>query len=202
MPEALDALLASLLTTIDTGDAAALMDEIENLVEDDRVGSRSAILAYPGDAGTRVRLLGFLADPHDFDAIAACLSSSDLRYTALEALTSQPDGARVDTVARLFLEDTDPRVRAKAVGMVSFFQQPGALAALLPLTDDPIPLVRMVLAWELGQFDDAAATAALHALSADPDDQVRAFATRGRARLSTPRRHDQDQANAGDSDVK
>jgi HEAT repeat protein len=74
-------------------------------------------------------------------------------------------------------------VRSKAAGMVAFRARPGALAVLLPLADDPVPHVRMVLCWHLGQLRDPAAEPALRVLVADPDEQVRKFAARGIARL-------------------
>ncbi|MFD0576640.1 HEAT repeat domain-containing protein [Dactylosporangium darangshiense] len=55
---------------------------------------------------------------------------------------------------------------------------------LLPLADDPVPHVRMVLGWYLGGLRDRAAEPTLRALLADPDEQVRKFAARGLARLN------------------
>jgi HEAT repeat protein len=76
-------------------------------------------------------------------------------------------------------------VRSKAAGMVAFRARPGALVVLLPLADDPVPQVRMVLGWYLGQLRDRAAEPPLRKLLADPDEQVRRFAARGLARLNS-----------------
>jgi HEAT repeat protein len=132
----------------------------------------------------RLRLIGFLGDPRDFDVLAAGLADPRLRCTALEGLANQPDGERVDAVARSLLDDADPMVRSRAAGMVSFGARPGALEVLLPLADDPVPHVRMVLGWYLGGLRDRAAEPTLRALLADPDEQVRKFAARGLARLN------------------
>jgi len=86
----------------------------------------------------RLWAMGLLGDPRDFDVLSAGLVDPGLRFTALEALANQPDADRVDAVARSFLSDPDPMVRSKAAGMVAFRARPGALAALLPLADDPV----------------------------------------------------------------
>jgi HEAT repeat protein len=185
MSGTLDALLRALAAAGRGVDASALMDEIESLVEADPEGSRTAVHAYAGDEGIRLRLVGFLGDPRDFDVLAAGLTDPQLRFTALEALTNQPDTERVDGVARSFLADPDPMVRSIAAGMVSFWARPGALEALLPLADDPVPHVRMDLGWHLGGLRDPAAEPALRGLLADPDEQVRTFAARGLARLTS-----------------
>ncbi|WP_432843820.1 HEAT repeat domain-containing protein [Dactylosporangium sp. CA-092794] len=164
---------------------SALIDEIEAFVEDDPEGSRAAVWAYTGDKGMRLRLVGLLGDPRDFDVLAAGLADPQLRYTALEALANQPDAERVDAVARSFLDDDDPAVRSKAAGIVSYRARPGALEVLMPLADDPVPHVRMVLGWYLGGLRDRAAEPTLRALLTDPDEQVRKFAARGLARLSS-----------------
>ncbi|GAB3849002.1 hypothetical protein GCM10027610_071440 [Dactylosporangium cerinum] len=76
-------------------------------------------------------------------------------------------------------------VRSQAAGMVSFWARPGALEVLMPLADDPVPHVRMVLGWHLGGLRDLAAEPTLRVLLADPDEQVRKFAARGLARLNS-----------------
>ena len=129
-------------------------------------------------------MIGFLADPRDFDVLAAGLADPRLRYTAVEGLANQPDADRVDAVARSLLDDADPDVRSKATRMASFRARPGALEVLLPLASDPVPHVRMILGWELGGLRKRAAEPTLHALLADPDEQVRKFAARGLARLN------------------
>ncbi|GAB3849006.1 hypothetical protein ACFPIJ_52045 [Dactylosporangium cerinum] len=105
MSETLDELLRALAAAGRGVDASSLMDEIELLVEEDPEGSRTAVYAYAGDEGMRLRLVGFLGDPRDFDVLAAGLADPELRFTALEALTNQPDADRVDAVARSFLVD-------------------------------------------------------------------------------------------------
>ena len=165
-------------------DVSPLVDDIEALVEEDPAGSRSAVWSFTADEGIRLRLIGFLGDPRDFDVLAAGLADPRLRYTALEGLANQPDADRVDGVARSLLDDADPRVRSKAARMVAFRARTGALEVLLPLAGDPVPHVRMVLGWELGGLRDLAAEPTLRALLADPDEQVRKFAAHGLARLN------------------
>jgi HEAT repeat protein len=184
MSATLDKLLRALATAGLGVDVSPLMDDIEALVEDDPEGSRSAVWSFAGDEGMRLRLVGFLGDPRDFGFLAAGLADPQLRSTALEGLANQPDVERVDAVARTLLDDADPSVRSRAAGMVAFRAGPGALEALLPLADDPVPHVRMVLAWYLGGLRDRAAEPTLRGLLADSDDQVRAFAVRGLARLN------------------
>jgi HEAT repeat protein len=104
----------------------------------------------------------------------------------LEGLTNQPDSERVDAVARSLLGDSDPMIRSKAAGIVSFRARPVALEVLLPLADDPDRHVRMVLGWYLGGPRDRAAEPTLRRLLADPNEQVRKFADRGLARLNRP----------------
>ncbi|MER7279312.1 HEAT repeat domain-containing protein [Dactylosporangium sp. NPDC000244] len=183
MSQTLDELLLALVAAGADEDAASLIDEIEGLVEDDPEGSRAAVWSYAGDEGMRLRLIGFLGDPRDFDLLAAHLADPRLRHTALEALANQPDAERADAVARSLLDDADPRVRSRAAGMVAFWARPGALDVLLPLADDPAPHVRMVLGWHLGGLRDRAAEPTLLALLEDPDEQVREFAARGLARM-------------------
>ena len=185
MSETIDDLLRALGAAVDRRvDVSPLTDAIEALVEEDPEGSRAAVYAYSGDEGMRLWVMGLLGDPRDFDVLAAGLADPELRFTALEALANQPDADRVDAVARSFLDDPDPMVRSKAAGMVSFWARPGALAVLMPLADDPVPDVRMVLGWYLGQLRDRAAEPTLRLLLADPDEQVRKFAGRGLARLN------------------
>src|SRR5438034_2668502 len=93
----------------------------------------------------RLRLVGFLGDPRDFDVLVAALADPQLRATALEGLTNQPDVERADAVARSLLDDADPLVRSRAAGMVSFGAGPGGFEVLLPLAADPVAHVRMVL---------------------------------------------------------
>ncbi|BFU46676.1 hypothetical protein KRMM14A1004_49130 [Krasilnikovia sp. MM14-A1004] len=163
-----------------------LIDDIEAIVEGDPEGSRTAVWSFAGDEGMRLRLVGFLADPRDFEVLAAALADPQLRYTALEALANQPDAERVDAAARSYLDDADPMVRSMAAGIVSFRARPGALEVLLPLADDPVPHVRMVLGWHLGGLRDRAAEPTLRRLMADTEEQVRKFAARGLARLNRP----------------
>jgi HEAT repeat protein len=181
----LDELLRALRAAVDRGvDVSPLTDAIEALVEEDPEGSRAAVYAYTGDEGMRLWAMGLLGDPRDLDVLAAGLTDPELRFTALEALANQTDADRVDAVARSFLDDPDPMVRSKAAGMVSFRAGPGALDALMPLADDPVSHVRMVLGWCLGQLRDRAAEPTLRVHLADPDEQVRKFAARGLARLN------------------
>ena len=184
MSAALDRLLRALAGAGPDVDVAPMIDHIESLVEDDPEGSRSAVWSFAGDAGMRLRLVGFLGDARDFDFLAAGLADPQLRSTALEGLTNQPDVERVDALARTLLDDADPKVRSRAAGIVAFHARPGALEVLLPLADDPVPHVRMVLCWYLGGLPDRVAEPTLRGLLADPDDQVRAFAARGLARLN------------------
>jgi HEAT repeat protein len=184
MSATLEKLLRALAAAGPGADVSPLIDDIEALVEDDPEDSRSAVWSFAGDQGIRLRLVGFLGDPRDFDVLAASLADPQLRSTALEGLTNQPDVERVDTVARALLDDVDPLIRSRAAGMVAFRARPGALKVLLPLADDPVPHVRMVLGWYLGGLRDRAAEPTLRGLLADPDDQVRAFAARGLARLN------------------
>jgi HEAT repeat protein len=184
MSAALDKLLRALVAAGPDVDVSPLIDDIETLVEDDPEGSRSSVWSFAGDEGVRLRLIGFLGDPRDFDVLAAGLADPRLRSTALEGLTNQPDIERVDTLARTLLDDADPFVRSRAARMVAFHARPGALEVLLPLADDSVPLVRMVLCWDLGGLRDQAAEPTLRKLLTDPDDQVRAFAARGLMRLN------------------
>jgi HEAT repeat protein len=184
VPETIDELLHSLAAADPASDKDRLVDAIEARVAEDPPGSRAAILAHEGDEQMRVWALGLVGDPADFDLIAAALADPQLRYTALEALASQPDAGRVDDVARSLLDDPEPMVRSKAAGIVAFRARPGALAALLPLAADPAPHVRMLIGWHLGGLGDPAAEPALRALLDDPDEQVREFAAHGLARIA------------------
>ncbi|MFC5754861.1 HEAT repeat domain-containing protein [Actinomadura rugatobispora] len=184
MPETLDELLCALRAADPAADKDSLVDAIEALIADDPVGSRTVILGHAGDEEMRVWALGVLGDPADFGRIAAALADPGLRFTALEALADQPDVDRVDAVARSLLDDPDPMVRSKAVGMVAFYGRPGALAVLLPLVEDPVAHVRMILGRHLGGLGDPAAEPALRLLRDDPDEQVRRFAVRGLARIA------------------
>ena len=184
MSATLDELLRAFAMAGPGVDVSSLIDDIEALVEDDPEGSRSAVWSFAGDEGMRLRLVGFLGDPRDFDVLVAGLTDPQLRFTALEGLANQPDVERVDAVARSLLDDADPLVRSRAAGMVAFGARPGALEVLLPLADDSVPHVRMVVGWYLGGLRDRAAEPTLRGLLADPDDQVRAFAARGLARLN------------------
>jgi len=184
MSQTLDELLRALATAGPGVDVSPLIDDIEALVEDDPESGRAAIWSFTGDEGMRLRLIGFLADPRDFEVLTAALADPRLRYTAMEGLANQPDAERVDTMARSMLNDSDPMVRSKAAGMVSFWARPGALEVLLPLADDPVAHVRMVLGWHLGGLRDRAAEPILRGLLTDPDEQVRKFAARGLARLN------------------
>lgn len=183
MSATLDKLLRALAAAGPGVDMSPLIDDIEALVEEDPENSRSAVWSFAGAEGIRLRLVGFLGDPRDFDVLAASLADPQLRSTALEGLTNQPDVERVDAVARALLDDVDPLIRSRAAGMVAFRARPGALEVLLPLADDPAPHVRMLLGWYLGGLRDRAAEPTLRRLLDDPDDQVRAFAARGLARL-------------------
>lgn len=186
MPETLGELLQALRAADSASEKDQkdqLVDAIEALVADDPEGSREAILAHAGDEQMRVWALGLVGDPADFDLIAAALDDPELRYTALEALASQPDAGRVDDVARSLLDDPEPMVRSKAAGIVAFRARPGALAALLPLAEDPAAQVRMLIGWHLGGLGDPAAEPALRTLLEDPDEQVREFAAHGLARI-------------------
>ncbi|MFF5078149.1 HEAT repeat domain-containing protein [Actinoplanes sp. NPDC000266] len=165
-------------------DVSDLVDAIEAHVEEDPEGSRTAVRAYSGDDGLRLWVLGLVADPRDFDVFDAALADPELRLTALEAVSHQPDTDRVDAIARSCLDDPEARVRSRAVGMVGFAAKPGALDALLPRLGDPDPHVRMQLAWRLGGLRDSRAESALCTLLTDPDEAVRKFATRGIARLA------------------
>ena len=183
MSATLDKLLRALAAAGPGVDMSPLIDDIEALVEEDPENSRSAVWSFAGAEGIRLRLVGFLGDPRDFDVLAASLADPQLRSTVLEGLTNQPDVERVDAVARALLDDVDPLIRSRAAGMVAFRARPGALEVLLPLADDPVPHVRMLLGWYLGGLRDRAAEPTLRRLLDDPDDQVRAFAARGLARL-------------------
>ncbi|MGK5684035.1 HEAT repeat domain-containing protein [Actinoplanes sp. URMC 104] len=184
MSVTLDELLRALAAAGPGEDVSPLMDDIEALVAEDPDGSRSAVLSFADDGGVRLWLVGLLADPRDFDVLAAALADPRLRATALEGLMNQPDVDRVDAVARRLLDDADPLIRSRAAGMVAFRAGPGALDVLLPRADDPVAHVRMVLGWYLGGLGDPVAEPTLRGLLADPDDQVRAFAARGLARLN------------------
>ena len=185
MPEALDELLNALRIAVDRGhDVSPLTDEIEALVEDDPDGSRVAVYAFDGDEMIRLWAIGLLGDPRDFDTLTAALVDPDLRFTALEALTNQPDAGRADDVARSLVNDPDPKMRSTAAGMVAYRARPGALAVLRSLAADADPHVRMVLAYHLGQLGDKEAEPTLRILLADPHEQVRKFAVRSMAKLS------------------
>jgi HEAT repeat protein len=178
-------LLQALTTAVGRGaDTTSLVDDIEAQLEHDPEGSRTAVLAYTGDEGMRLWVLGEIGDPRDFDTLAGGLDDPLLRYTALEGLANQADRDRVDAIARSFLGDPDPKVRSMAARTVAFNTRPGAFASLLPLVKDPDPGVRMILGWELGGLGDPAAESALHVLITDSDERVRNFAARGLARLT------------------
>jgi HEAT repeat protein len=184
VPETLDELLHALRAAVVRGvDVSPLTDAIEALVEEDPEDSRTAIYAYTGNEEMRLWAMGLLGDPRDFDVLAAGLSDPELRFTALEALANQPDADRVDAVARSFLDDPDPMVRSKAASMVAFRARPGALAVLLPLAEDPVPHVRLVIGYRLGQLRDPAAEPTLQKLLTDSDEGVRKAAARGLAWL-------------------
>jgi HEAT repeat protein len=181
---ALDELLRELAAPGPGVDVGLLVDDIEALVEEDPEGSRAAVLSFAGGEGMRLALIGFLRDPRDFDVLAAGLADPQMRDTALEGLGNQPDADRVDAVARSLLDDANPRISSRAARIVSFLARPGALEVLLPLADDPVPHVRMILGWDLGGLRDRAAEPTLLALQDDPDEQVRKFAAHGLARLN------------------
>jgi hypothetical protein len=185
MPASLDELMHALHAADPTTDKDPLVDAIEALVADDPEGSRAVILAHDGYASTCLWALGLLGDPADVDLIAAALADPDpgLRYTALEALSNQPDLDRIDALARSMLNDPDSSVRSKAVGMVAYYARPGALDLLLPLAADPAANVRMVLGWRLGGLGDLAAEPTLRILLNDRNEQVRKFAARGLERM-------------------
>ncbi|MFC4998368.1 hypothetical protein ACFPIJ_11035 [Dactylosporangium cerinum] len=113
MSHTLEELLRSLAAAGRGVDVSSLVDDIEALVEDDPAGSRTAVWSFTGDEVIRLRLVGFLGDPRDADVLAAGLAGPQLRRTALEGLTNQPDVERVDAVARSLLDDADPMVRSR-----------------------------------------------------------------------------------------
>lgn len=187
MAQTMADLLRELRATVDRGgDVSPLTDAIERLIEVDPDGSRAALHADDGDPGYRLWAIGLLGDPRDFDLLTAALADPALRFTALEALANQPGADAVDALARTFLDDPDPRVRAMAVGLVAFRDGPGAGTALLPLAGDPDVGVRIAVAWRLSLLRDPATEPALRALQHDPDEMVRRFGTRGLDRLLSP----------------
>ena len=71
MSATLDKLLRALAAAGPGVDVSPLIDDIEALVEDDPEASRSAVWSFAGDEGMRLRLVGFLGDPRDFDVLVA-----------------------------------------------------------------------------------------------------------------------------------
>ncbi|WP_433249529.1 HEAT repeat domain-containing protein [Actinomadura nitritigenes] len=132
MSKELAGLMGALNAAHDPVDKGRLMDEIEAIIMTDPEGSRATVLAYEGDEGLRLRALGEVGDPADFDLIAEALADPALRETALEALAGQPDAGGVDALARSYLDDPAPAVRSRAAGLVAFHGRPGAVEALLP----------------------------------------------------------------------
>jgi hypothetical protein len=78
---ALEELLRELAVADRGVDVSLLVDDIEARVEDDPEGSRTAVWSFAGDEATRLRLIGFLGDPRDFDVLAAGLADAQSRYT-------------------------------------------------------------------------------------------------------------------------
>jgi len=120
MSQTLGELLYAMRAVEPGGDQHPLVDAIEAQIADDPVGSRVVILGYTGDELMRIWALGLLADPDDFDLLSAAVTDPGLRFTALEALSGQPDRQRAGGIARTFLDDPDPRIRDFAARMVAF----------------------------------------------------------------------------------
>jgi HEAT repeat protein len=189
-PGRLTEMLHALRASVASGawwDTDPLVEAIENLIEDEPEACRAVILGYDGDEMGRLWALGLVGDPADFDRIAAALGDPELRHAALEALGNQPDADRVDAVARSLLDDTDPRIRSRAAGMVAFRNRPDAIGALQPLTTDPDVAVRAALGWHLCRLGDPAEPT-LRTLLDDPEEAVRMSAARGLARIDHARR--------------
>lgn len=64
-----------------------------------------------------------------------------------------------------------------------FRARPSALDTLLPLADDPVAHVRLVVSYRFGLMRNPAAQPTLRKLLADPDEQVRKFAARSLAKV-------------------
>ncbi|MBO3741774.1 HEAT repeat domain-containing protein [Actinoplanes flavus] len=167
-------------------DITAIEDDLDHLAEFEPEASRVQALAYTGDESGRLWGLGKIGDPRDLEVFVAALDDPALRMTAFEGLGQQPDRVRVDAVVRPYLHDGDPRTRARAVGLVSWCRQPGALQALTPLAGDENAGVRRSLGICLERLG-AEAEPLLLVLMEDPDPGVRASASLGMRRLRAGR---------------
>lgn len=128
---------------------------------DPTVRRRSAAIA--GHRGDGPTARGYLADP-----------DAGVRATALGAVQR----AEVLTTAdlRAAVQDPDPSVRTRAAEVVAALRGTGVATdvALLPLLDDPDPVVVEVAAWASGERDPAepGAVERLTALATDADDAL------------------------------
>jgi HEAT repeat protein len=161
-----------------------LKDEIEHLAEFEPEASRAEALAYTGDELMRIWALGLIGDPRDLDRIVAALDDPGLRFTALEAVGGQRDRDVIDPIARGYLTDPDPDVRAKAVSLVAWLRRPGYVDALMPLTRDPDENVRSIITLRLAIRAEPAAEPLLRVMVDDPVDRIRRSAQRGLEHLT------------------
>jgi HEAT repeat protein len=178
-------LLHRLRAAADRGlDFRDLEDEIEHLAECEPETSRADALAYTGDESMRIWALGLIGDPRDLPRIVAALDDPDLRFTALEAVGGQRDRDVIDPIARAYLTDADPHVRAKAAGLVAWLRRPGYVEALMPLTGDGDEHVRSIVTLRLAVRADPDAAPLLRVMLDDPAGRIRRSAQRALDRLA------------------
>lgn len=124
---------------------------------------RRRAAAWAGHRGDDACARAFLGDP-----------DGAVRATALGALLRA--GALEETHLRAALTDPDPRTRSRAVELVAELSGGGVAAAvtLVPLLDDPDPVVVEVAAWASGERVPAepGAVARLTEIATGADDSL------------------------------
>lgn len=128
------------------------------------------------DVGTRRRAAAVAGHRHQVDVARRYVDDDDagVRATALGALR-RAGGLTADDLRRA-VADADPRVRGRAAELVAELAGGGVATdvALVPLLDDPDPVVVEVAAWASGERQPAeeGAVARLAELATGADDAL------------------------------